>query len=68
MYNGSRDSAKLTKYEKYIRDIAMIFGADAEQAKRDAKDIVDFETQLAKVSHFTPPDPDIIICSFPFGA
>ena len=37
-------------YENYIRDLAVMFGADSGQATTDAKEMVDFEIQLANVS------------------
>ena len=37
-------------YENYIRDLAVMFGADSGQATIDAREMVDFEIQLANVS------------------
>ena len=39
----------MVDYENFIVDIAVAFGANASEARRDAEDMVDFEMQLANV-------------------
>ena len=39
----------MVAYENYIVDIAVAFGANASEARKDAEDMVDFERQLATV-------------------
>lgn len=37
-------------YQTYATDMAILFGADQNQAKQQMKDMVDFEIKLANVS------------------
>ena len=50
-----RNDTTLMAYEKFITDIAVAFGADESTAKKDSKDVVDLEIDLAKVSYMIPP-------------
>ena len=49
-YLKSEDSSFLQVYEKYARDVAVMFGADEDIAQRDVRDIVELEIKLANVS------------------
>ena len=47
-----REDRKLKAYEKYARDMAIIFGADPTTAAADMSRVVDFEIKLANVLFF----------------
>ena len=46
----ARNDTTLMAYQKFIKDIAMTFGADETTADTDTKEVVDLEIDLAKVS------------------
>ena len=45
-----RNDTTLLAYQKMVNDIYVALGADPAVAKQDAKDLVDFEIELANVS------------------
>lgn len=45
-----RNDRKLLAYEKYAREMAVIFGADESTASNDMKDVVDFEIEIANAT------------------
>ena len=49
-YLKGRNDTKLMAYEKMQSEIAIAFGADRATAEEDAKNMVDFEIELANVS------------------
>lgn len=51
-YLKARDDKLLMAYQTYATDMAILFGADQNQAKQQMKDMVDFEIKLANVSAF----------------
>ena len=44
-------AARRTVYRKYMHDVAVMLGADAETAERDVEEMMLFEIELAKVRH-----------------
>ena len=48
-YLKARNNSMLMAYQKSRAEIAIAFGADRNTAERDAKDMVDFEIDLANV-------------------
>ena len=49
-YLEARNSTMLLAYEEYAVSIALELGASESQTRREMKDMVDFEIQLANVS------------------
>ena len=45
-----RNNTMLLAYEKMVKEIAVALGADPAVAEQDAKELVDFEIELANVS------------------
>ena len=56
-YLKGRNDSMLLAYQKMKKDLAIAFGADPDMAEQDAKDLVDFEIELANVS-------SMLFCSF----
>ena len=52
-YLKSEDASFLQVYEKYARDVAILFGANEHRAKKEIHDVVELEVKLANVSVLT---------------
>ena len=50
-YLKARNNSMLMAYQKSRAEIAIAFGANRSIAEQDAKDMVDFEIELANVSN-----------------
>ena len=61
-YLKDRNGTTLLAYETMLIDLAVALGADEGTAEQDAKDIVDFERELAKVESIFFAD-SYICCS-----
>lgn len=49
-YLKGRNDSMLLAYQKMKKDLAIAFGADPDTAEQDAKDLVDFEIELANIT------------------
>ncbi|XP_071109862.1 neprilysin-like isoform X2 [Haliotis cracherodii] len=49
-YLKGRDDSSVLAYEKYARDVAIMFGANETIAESDISKIIDFETELANIT------------------
>ncbi|XP_076451583.1 neprilysin-1-like [Babylonia areolata] len=49
-YLKSEDASFLKVYEKYARDVAILFGADQDTARRQIQDLVELEVKLANIT------------------
>lgn len=45
------NESHVNSYYKYMVDIASVLGADKEKAKKELKEVVEFEIELAKVPY-----------------
>ena len=52
-YLKSGDASFLKVYEKYARDVAVLFGASQERAQTEIHKVVELEVKLANVSRVT---------------
>ncbi|CAG5129962.1 unnamed protein product [Candidula unifasciata] len=48
-YSLPRNDSRILAYQKFIRDITVVLGANETTAEEDATDIVDFEIALSKI-------------------
>lgn len=46
------DNPKVKQYYKFMVDVAVIYGANQNFAEREMRDVLEFETNLAKVCTF----------------
>ena len=51
-YLNGRDDAKLLGYQNWIKNMAVLLGADKNNVEQEITDLVDFEISLAKVIIF----------------
>ena len=52
-YLKSGDASFLKVYEKYARDVAVLFGASQQRAQTEIHQVVELEVKLANVSRAT---------------
>lgn len=51
-YLKGRNDTTLMAYQTWIEEMMIAFGANADVARQDASDLVDFEIQLANVNTY----------------